>query len=473
VTERASGFDATFVYAESPVSRFEIASCVIVDPPSSLTPYAFETVREVVEQRIHLTPRMRQRLVHVPLELDRPVWVDDPDFDVCNHLVRAALPAPGGQEELEHYIEDVLSRRLDHGRPLWELHVIEGLEGERVAGLVKTHHAAVDGVAGFEMLTTFLDETPDAPPPDPPREQWRGEPLPSLASLVAGAVPGVLTQPLRTVSLATELARGAWRRRGAGRGPSDPKVDRSARVGRADAPPTRFNTRITGARRVALLDLPFDEVKAIGAGEDATINDVLVSVVGGGLRRYLERHDELPDEPLVAFVPVSTRGDGAGDGGNRTSLLYASLGTHVEDPVERLRVVAASTRRSKSAHAKGGAGMPTDLTAVSGAAGAALTGRVLADGRLTERLRLGGNVVVSNIPGPSQQLYLAGVPIERLYPFGPVIEGNALNVTVLSYQRRDLSVGVVADRKAVPDLDQLATDLRAGFDELAKAITSS
>src|SRR4051794_8573425 len=133
--ERLSGFDATFVYTESPVSRFEIASCVIVDPPSSQLPYAFDTVKAVIEQRLHLAPRMRQRLLHVPLELDRPVWVDDPDFDICNHLKRGALPAPGGREELEHYIEDVLSRPLDRDRPLWELHVIEGLEGDKVAGL--------------------------------------------------------------------------------------------------------------------------------------------------------------------------------------------------------------------------------------------------------------------------------------------------------------------------------------------------
>lgn len=467
--ERLSGFDATFVYAESPVSRFEIASCVVVDPPSSLVPYAFDAVREVILQRLHLAPRMRQRLVHVPLELDRPVWVDDPDFDVCNHLKRGALPAPGGQEELEHYIEDLLSRPLARDRPLWELHVIEGLEGNRIAGLVKTHHAAVDGVAGFEMLTTFLDETPDATPVDGDAELWRPERLPSRLSLMAGAVPGLVTQPMRSAQLFTGLARGAWRRRGAGSGTTDPGVDRSARVGRADAPPTPFNTKITGARRVALVDLDFDEVRQIGTGADATINDVLVAAVGGAVREYLLRHDELPERPLVAFVPVSTRGEG-GDGGNSTSLMYASMGTHVADPAERLQLVRASTRRSKSAHQRGGAGVPTDLTAVAGPQAAAAIGRVLGEGRLSERLRLGGNVVVSNIPGPSEQLYLAGVPVERLYPFGPVIEGNALNVTVLSYRRRHLSLGVVADRRAVPDLEQLGADLRASFDELRKAV---
>ncbi|MDQ1375249.1 MAG: diacylglycerol O-acyltransferase / wax synthase [Actinomycetota bacterium] len=467
--ERLSGFDATFVYAESPVSRFEIASCIVVDPPSSLVPYAFDTVRDVVASRVHLEPRMRQRLVHVPLELGRPVWVDDPDFDIGNHLKRGALPAPGGQEELEHYIEDVLSRPLDRDKPLWELHVIEGLEGGRVAGLVKTHHAAVDGVAGFEMLMTFLDSSADAPPVELANDRWDPAAVPSPLGLAAGAVGDVVSQPVRSLQLFTGLARGAWRRRSAGPSEADPNVDRSARVGRADAPPTRFNTKITGSRRVGLVDLDFDDVKQIGAKTDATINDVIVAAVGGAVRSYLLRHDELPEQSLVAFVPVSTRGEGDG-GGNSTSLMYASMGTEVDDPAERLRIVSASTRRSKSAHKRGGAGVPTDLTAVAGSQAAALIGRALGDKRLVDRLRLGGNVVVSNIPGPSGQLYLAGVPVERLYPFGPVIEGNALNVTVLSYKRRHLSLGLVADRKAVPDLEQLTSDLRTSFDELQKAV---
>jgi WS/DGAT/MGAT family acyltransferase len=467
--ERLSGFDATFVYAESPVSRFEIASCIIVDPPSSLIPYAFDTVREVVESRLHLTPRMRQRMVHVPLEMARPVWVDDPDFDICNHLKRGALPAPGGQEELEHYIEDVLSRPLEHDKPLWELHVIEGLEGDRVAGLVKTHHAAVDGVAGFEMLTTFLDTSPEPDAVQADDGSWAPTTVPSPLRLAAAAVPEIVSQPLRSAQLFAGLAQGAWRRRTAPPGAPDPSVDRSARVGRADAPPTRFNTKITGARRVGLVDLEFDEVKEIGARTNATINDVIVATVGGAVREYLLRHDELPEQPLIAFVPVSTRGDGDG-GGNSTSLMYASMGTQVDDPAERLTLVSASTRRSKSAHKRGGAGVPTDLTAVAGPQAAALIGRALGDERLVDRLRLGGNVVVSNIPGPSEQLYLAGVPVERLYPFGPVIEGNALNVTVLSYKKRLLSLGLVADRKAVPDLDQLTSDVRSSFDALKKAV---
>jgi diacylglycerol O-acyltransferase len=362
----------------------------------------------------------------------------------------------------------VLSRPLDRDQPLWELHVIEGLEDGRVAGLVKTHHAAVDGVAGFEMLTTFLDTSPEAAPVAPEEEAWDPAPVPSLVRLAAGSIPDIVTQPVRSAQLATGLARGAWRRRSAGPSEPDPKVDRSARVGRADAPASRFNTKITGSRRVGLVDLDFDEVKQIGAQADGTINDVIVAVVGGAVREYLLRHDELPEEPLVAFVPVSTRDEG-GAGGNSTSLMYASMGTHLADAAERLRAVSASTRRSKSAHKKGGAGVPTDLTAVAGPQAAALIGRALGDERLVDRLRLGGNVVVSNIPGPSEQLYLAGVPVERLYPFGPVIEGNALNVTVLSYQRRHLSLGLVADRKAVPDLEQLSADVRSSYDALRKA----
>jgi WS/DGAT/MGAT family acyltransferase len=296
--------------------------------------------------------------------------------------------------------------------------------------------------------------------------------VPSVLGLAAAAVPRAVTQPVRTAQLLGELALGAWRRQTAAPAEPDPGVDRSARVTRSDAPATRFNVKITGSRRVSLLDLPFQEVRQLGSSCDATVNDVLVAVVGGAVREYLLRHDELPEQPLVAFVPVSTRGDGDDEGGNRTSLMYASMATHLDDPVERLQAVAASTKRSKSVHKRAGAGVPTDLTAVAGPRAAGLIGKALADRRLVDRLRLGGNVVVSNIPGPATQLYLAGIPVERLYPFGPVIEGNALNVTVLSYKRELLSLGIVGDRKAVPDIEDLAADFHASFEALRKAVRS-
>jgi WS/DGAT/MGAT family acyltransferase len=477
MVERLSGFDATFLYAESGDAPFEIASCVIVDATRSSEPYSFERVRELVAGRLHLAPRLRQRLVRVPLELDRPVWVDDADFDVDHHVRRVALPAPGGRDELQAYLGDALSHPLDRTRPLWDLHVVEGLADGRIAGVVRTHHAMVDGIAGFELLTTFLDEAPDAVPP-PPDRPWSPGRAPGAVELTVRSVPGLVRQPWKTARTLAPLLRfrplARARTRTTGR-KHDGDRGGGRRVTANDAPPTPFNAAVQQHRRVALVDAGFDAIRGIADAAGTTVNDVVVAAVGGAARRYLLRHDALPEQPLVAFVPVSTRGDGDGDGGggNRTSLMYASMGTDVDDPRERLAAVAASTRRGKSAHRKEGPGVPTDLTAVAGTQGAAVVGRVLAESGLARRLRLGGNVVVSNIPGPERPLWFAGAPVERLYPFGPLVDGNALNVTVLSYRRDVLAFGLVGDREVMGDLEDFADDLRESLGELERVLLRS
>ena len=471
--DRLSGFDATFLYAESADAPFEIASCVVVDAEAGRERYSFDRVRELVAGRLHLAPRLHQRLVHVPFELDRPVWVDDADFDIDAHVFLDALPPPGGRGELQALLGELLSRPLDRDRPLWELHVIEGLEDGRIAGFVKTHHAMVDGVAGFELLTTFLDDAPDAVPPAPDGE-WLPGRSPGAAELAVRSIPALVRQPWRTTRTFTDLALGRLRSvGGAIAGPTDRthRSSRGRRVSYGDAPATPFNAPVQAHRRAALVDMAFDDAKRVADRADVTINDVIVAAVGGAARRYLLRHDALPEQSLVAFVPVSTRGDGNGNGNgsNSTSLMYASMGTDVTNVRDRLAAVAATTRRGKSEHKTHGAGMPTDLTAVAGAAGAAVVGRVLAESGLARRLRLGGNVVVSNIPGPDRPLWFAGAPVERLYPFGPLVDGNALNVTVLSYRRERLSFGLVGDREAMDDLEAFGDDLRASVAEVAGA----
>ena len=459
--QRLTGADATFLYGETRNAPMEIAACLVFDASDAPRGEALlDEARSFLEERLHVAPPLRRRLVRVPFELDHPLWVEDPDFDIDYHVRQAALPAPGTMDQLADLIGRLLSRPLDHSRPLWELYVIEGLEGDRGAIVVKSHHAAVDGMAAFQLVAATTDLAPDADPPPPPEEEWRPDRVPSDVELVAGATLNLARQPLRGVRAATRVARsavGARLKHGSGSGVLGQGV-----------PMSRFNQPIGPHRRVRFLDLPLEGVKELKRAGGCTVNDVVLAIVGGGLRRYLDWHAELPDESLVAFVPVSHRDDGD-DGANRTAMVHVPLATDVEDPAERLRRIAATASAAKERFADTGPSPLTDLTAFAGPAVAAGAFRLVEMLRLNERARFGGNVVVSNIPGPPVPLYTAGRRIVGMYPMGPLAQGTGLNVTLLSYVD-SLGFAVVADRELVPDLDHLVGDLATAFDELREAI---
>ena len=447
--QRLSGADATFLYLQNARSHMEVAAVVVLDPSAVEDGFSFDRAREVIESRLHLVPPFRRRLVHVPFELDTPRWIEDPDFDLDYHVRRAALPTPGGPDELATFAGDVLSRPLDRSRPLWELHLDEGLDDGRIAVVSKTHHAAVDGVSGAELLASLVDLEPDAPDPEPREEPWRPEREPSDLELLASSVETLVRQPVRGIRAVRRLVRALVRSRG-----SSPP-----------SPPSPFNVTVTPHRRVHFLDVPFDDLKAART-DGATVNDVLLAAVGGALRDYLDKRGELPDEPLVAFVPVSTRDEAAGaEGGNETSVVFATLATDVDDPARRLRVIHEAMDVAKQQHADVGATTITDLTELAGPAAAALVGRLVSRLRINERTRISANVVVSNIPGPPVPLYIAGASVEAIYPLGPVADGSALNITAMSYQGR-MHLGLSADRATVPDLPVLGDLLRAKLDEL-------
>jgi diacylglycerol O-acyltransferase / wax synthase len=462
--KRLTGADATFLYMQTPNSYSEIAACILVDARG--LPTGEELVAHSLawlEPRLHLAPHMRRKLVRVPFELDHPVWIEDPGFDLEYHVRHAALPAPGSLNQLGDLVGRLLSRPLDHSRPLWELYVIEGVEGNQVAHFLKTHHAAVDGVAAFSLVASFVDLAPDAPPPPPPEEPWEPETVPSDTELVGRAMVNLARQPLRGLKAVRRLARSMYRaqtRHG----------DAMAGLVQSGVPPTRFNEPIGPHRRVRYLDLPLDEVKAAKVASGTKLNDIVLAVVAGGLRRYLDRHGELPDEPLVAFVPVSGRGgDSSGIEGNQTSMVHVELATDEADAASRLKRIAAASSEAKARHDDLGPSVFVDLTEFGGPALANASLRLMETMRLAERTRFGGNVVVSNIPGPSFPLYTAGAPITRLYPMGPVVQGGGLNITLLSYLD-NLGFSIVTDRDLVPDLDDLVRDLQDSFHELAAAV---
>jgi WS/DGAT/MGAT family acyltransferase len=399
--------------------------------------------------------------VRVPLELDHPLWIEDPDFDLDYHIRPAALPQPGTLDQLGDFVGRLLSRPLDHARPLWEMYLIEGLANDKGALFVKTHHAAVDGMAGFQLMASMVDLAADAPDPDPPAEPWQPDRPPSELELLAGAGADLVRQPLRGAKAARRLMRTTMAsRRKTG--------SVATALGQSGAPPTRFNGDIGAHRRVRFFDLELAPLKALKNAAGTTLNDVVLAGVAGGVRAYLARHDELPDEPLVAFVPVSVR-DEDDNAANKTSMMHVSLATNEPDPRARLRAIAEASAAAKDVHAELGPSMLTDISELSGPSVAALVFRAMDAARVNQRTRVGGNVVVSNMPGPPVPLFTAGAPIEQIYPIGPLAEGNGLNITLLSYLDR-VGFAVVGDRELVPDLDDLVADLRASFDELAEVL---
>lgn len=414
-----------------------------------------EAVVRRLEERLHLIPRYRMRLESPPLGLANPVWVDDAAFDPARHVRRAALPAPGGEAELLELVGHVLSERLDRSRPLWQLVVVEGLDGGRSAIVAKMHHALVDGVAAVDVSTVILDPTADGldiPPPEV-REEAAGGRLDSLASIASAQL-----------NLPRRLAREAVTRT------ADPRsyarqvreaagvVGELARV-RPQAPATRLNQEIGRERRFAVARCRLDDVKAIRRAADATVNDVLLTAVALMLSDLLG--DEAPGH-AVALVPVSVRTeDERGQGGNRLSTVFVDLPLR-GDPLERVRRIHMAMEDVKASSAVRAGALIVGATGLAPPVVSSLAVRAMSGPRMF-------NLVVSNVPGPQQTFYVDGVPLREIFPAVPLNPRNqALSVGIVSYDG-GVGFGLLADYAAVPDLGDAAAALEAAIDSLLAA----
>lgn len=460
--QRLSGLDAMFLSLETPSSHMHVAGAYVMEPGEG--PVSFESIREIVRQRLDRGAVFRRRLVEVPFRLSSPFWVEDGDFDLDYHVRRAALPAPGGERELADFVAQFVALPLDRSRPLWEMHVVEGLAGGRTAVVTKIHHAAIDGISGAEIATAWLDLEP-SPAAVAASDEWKPEPLPSEVELLAFAAASLAVAPLslsRSVVQMMETALRVSERNRSSERPPPPSP--------FAAPRTSLNQAITPHRRVAFLDAPLDDFRCVKHAFSCTVNDVVLAACAGGLRRYLLEGDELPPEPLVAMVPMSVRTeDERGTLGNRLSALLTSLATDVEDPGERLRAIATTMAVAKEQQQLVGA---TALADWSQSAFPALLGRaarLVTSTRVFDRLRPIFNVTISNVPGPDFPLYFAGRRLESFHPVGPVAEGVGLNITVMSYCGT-LYFGFNASRETVPRIDTLPEFVRGGLDELLCAV---
>ena len=469
--DRISALDASFLHLEKAGERLHVASVTIFDGPAP----SWDELRTHVEARLHLVPRFRQRLAEVPLHQGRPVWVDDPHFNLRYHLRHAGLPAPGSEEQLQNLAGRLFAQPLDRTKPLWELTLVDGLWGARAgqgdrpkdyagsprvqfALVTKSHHALVDGEIAVDITRVLFDADPHAAPPAAPASTWVARPLPTPAQLLSDALIERATQP-------RELARSA---RAAVRGPrrllegARDRLQASGALGFAGldpAPPSPFNVKVGPHRRYTWVDGELDELRAIKESLGGTVNDAILAVVAGALGRYLRRRSvDTRDLVLKALVPISVRSDDP-DHASVIAPIAVPLPVGIEDPVEQYRAIRDAvsvldgTREAVDART---------LTELAGFASPTIMSQAA---RLQQSQRF-FNLVVTNVPGPQVPLYLLGRRLRALYPVVPITGRQALGIAVMSYDGR-LGFGLLADYDALPDVDVLATELRAAIDALA------
>jgi WS/DGAT/MGAT family acyltransferase len=474
--QQLTGLDAAFLALDSPTAYGHVGSVSILDPPEGGEALTLERLTELIESRLQLVPLFRRRLVEVPFGLDQPYWIEDPDFDIEFHVRELALPAPGDDHQLAVQAARLHARPLDRRRPLWETYLIHGLQGGRQAVYVKVHHAAIDGVSGNDLLAALMDTSPQ------PREAdelhtWHPEAEPGAARLLARSAASLATNPVRAARVSVDIVRSLPAFVSSPARPWLPLIDRYLlRRGRGvvlSAPPliapaTPFNKNIGPHRRWAFTSVPLAEVKAIKNAADVTVNDVVMALCAGALRTWLKKHDALPEGPLVAAVPVSIRTEEQkGTHGNRVSSVIASLPTHLADPAARLAAVHEAMRAAKEQHNALPAELLTDIAQFSMPALANQANRLATRLRLLERVPP-FNLIISNVPGPTVDLYLCGARLDGVYPLSAIADGQGLNLTALGSNGR-LNFGALADRDLVPDVDLIIDALKDEIDALSAA----
>jgi WS/DGAT/MGAT family acyltransferase len=459
--QRLSGTEAAFLYLETPSTHMHVTGTLVLDPGSLEGRETFAEVRRLMEERLHLLPPFRRRLVQVPLGAAHPVWIEDPDFDLDDHLQRWELPAPGSRAELEELVGELAGQPLERTRPLWHMDVVEGLEDGRIAVVARIHHAAIDGVSGAELMASLFDLTPEIAPVPPPDEPWVPEPMPTDAALLAGAVGEGARSPLRLMSALSGSLRSFVSRAG--------RTSTAPRVRPFSAPRTPFTGAVTPRRSVAFGRSSLADVRAVGSAVGATVNDVLLGATTSSLRSYLIQHEALPDGPLVAAMPISARGEGEVELGVQVSVMLVPLPVHLGDPLARLREINAHTSALKADRAARGGDSLADWAELTPPALLSGVARLYSGARLADVHPPIHNLVVSSIPGPPVPLFIAGATLEATYPMGPLIEGSGLNITVLT-NLGNVDVGIIACPDLVPEVAELARGFEAGVAELCKAV---
>jgi diacylglycerol O-acyltransferase / wax synthase len=449
--DRLTGLDASFLALERGGAHMHVGSVLVLGGPAP----AYPELCAAIEQRLHLVPRYRQKLASAPGGLGRPLWIDDPHFNLAYHVRHTALPAPAGEEELKLLAGRLFSQALDRDKPLWEIWLVEHVDDGEFALICKTHHALVDGISGVDIMAVLFDlEADGAPRPSAPA--WYPRPEPSGAALLADALGAAAEAPVdaaRAVAGALADPGAAVRTLRALAGLGVASV--------AGAPPSPFNGRIGPHRRFAWTSAELATFKAIKDAHHGTVNDAVLTVVAGALRAALRRRGRDPDTlTLRAMVPVSVRTDAErGSLGNRVTAMYAPLPVDIADPVERFDAVHAAMGDLKAS------GQAVGAEAITSLAGFAAPTILDQAARLAARQRL-YNLTITNVPGPQVPLYMLGRRLRAFYPMVPLSPNTALGVAIVSYAGR-LFFGLLGDLESMDDIDELARDVDAAIQELA------
>ena len=452
--DRMSPQDAAFLHVEDDASHMHIASVAIFEGPRP----AYEDILEMVESKLHRVPRYRQRVRFVPLEVGRPVWVDDPHFNLRYHLRHTALPAPGSDEQLRNLVGRVMAQQLDRAKPLWEMWIVEGLRDERWAILSKTHHCMVDGVSGTDLLTVVMDDSP-SPRREKP-EPWEAQPEPSGFELLRAALLERATSPYEQLRTARAAVRAPRRLLARLREVASGLSTFSSLV--QSAPETSLNGPIGPHRRWTWARTTLEEVKRIRKAHGGTVNDVVLAVITRGFRDLLlSRGESLGDRFVRTLVPVSVRTEGErGTYNNRVSAMFAELPVGLPDGLERLAAIREQMEGLKERKQAVAAEVLTSLSGFAPPLLLALGGRLFA--RLPQRTV---QTVTTNVPGPQLPMYAAGRRMLAAFPYVPLGGSVRIGVAIFSYAGQ-LNFGITGDWETAPDIEVLADGIEEGVADL-------
>ncbi len=463
-----SAQDASFIYQETPATPMQVGSVAILDPATSpYGPLTLEAMTGFYEERLHLMPTARRRLLNVPFGLDHPYWIEDEGFDLEYHLREVGLPEPWDWRALYTLAARILSRPLDMSRPPWEAYLIHGLD--RLDGappgcvglLFKNHHCAVDGASGVEMALALADLAPEMAAVPPPQAPWRPDRAPSDGELLLRTWGNSMLRPMQFGEL---LARSV------SRSPSLPSALRQDLPAQTPAPRTRFNAPVTPHRVVGMERFPLDEVRAVkNEVAGATVNDVALTICGGALRKYLEAKIELPEDSLLAMVPISVRKPTAEYGqGNAVSAMFVAIGTHLEDPVQRLQQVRDATAAAKQMANALGADTMLRYNEFVPAAVSNLAQRLTTEFARANQAAPAFNCSITNVPGPQVPLYTMGCRTVTTIGYGPVTHNMGLIMPIGSYCG-EFTISFTSCREMIPDPDFFMACIRAAFAEMRNA----